>query len=41
MSEQQQIDEILETLNKLKTELEDYNLRREEGHTDLQWEDLD
>ena len=33
-------DEITETLNKLKTELEDYNLRRD-GGDDLQWEDLD
>ena len=32
-------DEILTTLSNLKTEIEDYNLRREEG--DLQWEDLD
>ena len=32
-------DEIHDTLIKLKTEIEDYNLRREEG--DLQWEDLD
>ena len=33
-------DEIIKTLNKLKTEIEDYQLRRDEGG-DLQWEDLD
>ena len=33
-------DEIIETLNKLKIEIEDYQLRRDEGG-DLQWEDLD
>tara|TARA_R110000744_G_scaffold108142_3_gene204879 strand:- start:43 stop:213 length:171 start_codon:yes stop_codon:yes gene_type:complete len=33
-------DEILTTLNKLKSEIEDYNLQREEGG-DLQWDDLD
>ena len=32
-------DEILSTLSILKTEIEDYQLRRDEG--DLQWEDLD
>jgi hypothetical protein len=32
-------NDIYEVLVKLKTEIEDYNLRREEG--DLQWEDLD
>ena len=32
-------DEIHDALVKIKTENEDYNLRREEG--DLQWEDLD
>ena len=31
--------EIILALYKLKEEIEDYNLRREEG--DLQWEDLD
>ena len=30
--------EIVEALYKLKTEIEDYNLGREEG---LQWDDLD
>ena len=34
-------DEIHDALKQLKEEIEDYNLRREEGHTDLQWEDLD
>ena len=33
-------DEILLTLTKLKEEIEDYNLSKEE-HTGLQWEDLD
>ena len=32
-------DDIHDALVKLKGEIEDYNLRREEG--DLQWEDLD
>ena len=32
--------EISEALYKLKRELEDYNLKREEGG-DLQWDDLD
>ena len=32
--------EILESLYKLKTEIEDYNLGREEGGS-LQWTDLD
>ena len=32
-------DDIHETLSKLKEEIEDYNLQREEGS--LQWEDLD
>ena len=31
-------DEIISSLYKLKEEIEDYNLGREEG---LQWEDLD
>jgi hypothetical protein len=31
-------DDIIASLSKLKTEIEDYNLEREEG---LQWEDLD
>jgi|TARA_R110000796_G_scaffold22920_1_gene65975 hypothetical protein len=31
-------EEILSALHKLKTDIEDYNLEREEG---LQWEDLD
>ena len=31
--------EISEALYKIKTEIEDYNLNREEGG--LQWEDLD
>ena len=31
-------DEIHITLSKLKEEIEDYNIQREEG---LQWEDLD
>tara|TARA_R100001377_G_scaffold69045_1_gene44324 strand:+ start:324 stop:488 length:165 start_codon:yes stop_codon:yes gene_type:complete len=31
-------EEILLALYKLKTEIEDYNLQREEG---LQWDDLD
>ena len=33
-------DEILETLNKLKSELEDHQLRMDEGGG-LEWEDLD
>ena len=33
-------DEINDALVKLKTEIEDYQLRRDEGG-DLQWEDLD
>ena len=33
-------DEIHSILVKLKEEVEDYNLRKEEGG-DLQWEDLD
>ena len=33
-------DEILQSLNRLKTEIEDYNLRREEGSS-IEWEDLD
>ena len=33
-------DEIHTALTKLKEEIEEYNLRREEGR-DLQWEDLD
>ena len=33
-------DEICEALNKLKTEIEDYQLRREDGSS-LEWEDLD
>ena len=33
-------DDIHNALSKLKEEIEDYNLRREEGG-DLQWEDLD
>ena len=32
-------DEIHNTLVKLKIEIEDYQLRREDG--DLQWDDLD
>ena len=32
--------EIAEALYKLKTEIEDYNLNREDGGS-LQWEDLD
>ena len=32
--------EISEALYKIKTEIEDYNLNREEGGS-LQWEDLD
>ena len=32
-------DEIIQELNKLKDEIEDYQLRREEGT--LNWEDLD
>ena len=34
-------EEIHIALSKIKIEIEDYNLRREEGNTDLQWEDLD
>ena len=33
-------DEILQELNKLKNELEDYQLRHEEGSS-LEWGDLD
>ena len=33
-------DEIHDSLLKLKEEIEDYQLRRDEGG-DLQWEDLD
>ena len=33
-------DEILSALNKLKIEIEDYNLNREEGNS-LEWDDLD
>ena len=33
-------DDIHEALTKLKTEIEDYQLRREEGNS-LNWEDLD
>jgi hypothetical protein len=33
-------DEIHKTLSKLKEEIEDYNLRREEGSS-IEWEDLD
>ena len=33
-------DEILQELNKLKEEIEDYNLGREEGNS-LEWDDLD
>ena len=33
-------DEIFEALGKLKEEIEDYQLRREEG-TSLDWGDLD
>ena len=32
-------DEIYEALIKLKTEIEDYQLRKDDG--DLQWEDLE
>ena len=32
--------DIISALYKLKTDIEDYNLRREEGG-DLQWDDLD
>ena len=32
--------DIISVLYKLKEEIEDYNLRREEGG-DLQWDDLD
>jgi hypothetical protein len=34
------IDDIYEVLKELKGEIEDYQLRLEEGG-DLQWEDLD
>jgi hypothetical protein len=33
-------DDIYEVLSKLKEEIEDYNIQREEGGG-LQWEDLD
>jgi hypothetical protein len=33
-------DDIHEALSSLKTEIEDYNLGRDEGRT-LEWEDLD
>ena len=33
-------DEILQSLNRLKTEIEDYQLGIDEGGS-LQWEDLD
>ena len=33
-------ENILSTLYELKTDIEDYNLRQEEGRT-LEWEDLD
>ena len=33
-------DDICKALNKLKEEIEEYNLRREEGNS-LNWEDLD
>jgi len=33
-------DEIIISLSKLKTEIEDYQLRREEGSS-LEWDDLD
>ena len=33
-------DEITSALYKLKEEIEDYNLRREEGNS-LEWDDLD
>ena len=33
-------DEIHDALVKIKTEIEDYQLRREEGSS-LEWEDLD
>jgi len=33
-------DEIIQSLNRIKTEIEDYNLRKEEGNT-LEWGDLD
>ena len=33
-------DEILLTLTVLKVEIEDYQLRKDDGPTDLQWEDL-
>ena len=32
-------DEIHDVLSKIKTEIEDYQIRRDDG--DLQWEDLD
>ena len=32
-------DEILKSLSELKTEVEDYQIRRDDG--DLQWDDLD
>ena len=33
-------DEIIQSLNKIKEEIEDYNLRKEEGSS-LEWNDLD
>jgi len=33
-------DEIIQSLNKIKIEIEDYNLQREEGRS-LEWGDLD
>ena len=33
-------DEIIKTLNKLKTEIEDHQLRMDEGSS-LDWDDLD
>ena len=33
-------DEIIQSLNKIKEAIEDYNLRREEGNS-LEWGDLD
>ena len=33
-------EDIHKTLSKLKEEIEDYNLRREEGGS-IEWEDLD
>ena len=39
-TEELDIDEVLQELNKLKDEIEDYHLRREEGNS-IDWEDLD